>query len=153
MSRNCATTLVRLSICLQQMEDTDCNLRLEQFSFLTIETLHVHWLHTHIEDVRHRVRLRSNPKFPIVNFPFLCSNIRTAPAYGVYISQLICYSKAGNQYHDFLDRARMLTHKLLRQGYVPQRQRSSLQKFYGDLVYRYGISFSQMKTDMLPLHC
>jgi hypothetical protein len=33
----------------------------------------------------------SNPKFPIVNFPFLCSNIPAAPAYGVYISQLIRY--------------------------------------------------------------
>jgi len=27
--------------------------------------------------------------FPIVNFPFICSNILAAPAYGVYISQLI----------------------------------------------------------------
>ena len=27
--------------------------------------------------------------FPIVNLPFICSNIPAAPAYGVYISQLI----------------------------------------------------------------
>jgi hypothetical protein len=27
--------------------------------------------------------------FPIVNFSFICSNIPTAPAYGVYNSQLI----------------------------------------------------------------
>jgi hypothetical protein len=27
--------------------------------------------------------------FPIVNFPFICSNIPAALAYGVYISQLI----------------------------------------------------------------
>jgi hypothetical protein len=27
--------------------------------------------------------------FPIVNFPFLCSNILLSPAYGVYISWLI----------------------------------------------------------------
>jgi len=59
-----------------------------------------------------------NPKFPIVNFPFLCSNIPAAPAYGVYISQLIRYSRACSQYYDFLDRARLLTDKLLRQGYV-----------------------------------
>jgi len=32
--------------------------------------------------------------FPIVNFPFLCSNIPVAPAYGVCISQLIRYSRA-----------------------------------------------------------
>jgi hypothetical protein len=29
--------------------------------------------------------------FPIVNFPFIGSNIPAAPAYGVYISQLIRY--------------------------------------------------------------
>ena len=29
--------------------------------------------------------------FTIVNFPFICSNIPAAPAYGVYISQLIRY--------------------------------------------------------------
>jgi hypothetical protein len=32
---------------------------------------------------------RDNFNFPIVNFPLICSNIPVAPAYGVYISQLI----------------------------------------------------------------
>jgi hypothetical protein len=32
---------------------------------------------------------RDDFNFPTVNFPFLCSNIPTAPAYGVYMSQLI----------------------------------------------------------------
>jgi hypothetical protein len=32
---------------------------------------------------------RDDFNFPIVNFPFICSNIPAAPAYGVYISQLI----------------------------------------------------------------
>jgi hypothetical protein len=31
--------------------------------------------------------------FPIVKFPFICSNIPAVPAYGVYISQLIRYSR------------------------------------------------------------
>ena len=96
----------------------------------------------------------SIPKFPIVDFPFLCSNISAAPSYSVYISQLIRYSRACSQYYDFLDRARLMTDKLLRQGYVPQRLRSSLQKFNGrrrDLVDRYGISVSQMKTEIFPL--
>jgi hypothetical protein len=35
---------------------------------------------------------RDDFNFPIVNFPFRCSNIPAAPAYGVYISQLIGYS-------------------------------------------------------------
>jgi hypothetical protein len=30
---------------------------------------------------------RDDFNFPIVNFPFVCSNIPAAPAYGVYLSQ------------------------------------------------------------------
>ena len=40
------------------------------------------------------------------NFPFLCSNIPAAPAYGVYISQLICYSRACCRYGGCLIRNR-----------------------------------------------
>jgi hypothetical protein len=29
--------------------------------------------------------------FPIVNCPFICSNIPAAPAYGVYISQFVVH--------------------------------------------------------------
>ena len=47
---------------------------------------------------------RGGFNFPIVNFPFICSNIPAAPAYGVYISQLIRYSRACGSYQDFLDR-------------------------------------------------
>jgi hypothetical protein len=41
-----------------------------------------------------------------VNFPFLCSNIQAAPAYGVYISRLIEYPRVCGSYHDFLDKSR-----------------------------------------------
>jgi len=33
-----------------------------------------------------------------------CSNIPTPPAYGVYISRLIRYSRACGSYHEFLDK-------------------------------------------------
>ena len=46
------------------------------------------------------------------------SNIPAAPAYGVYISQLIRYSRACGSYHDFLDRGLLLTRKLLNQGFL-----------------------------------
>ena len=36
---------------------------------------------------------RDDFNFPIVNFPFLSSNITSAPAYGVYVSQLIRYAR------------------------------------------------------------
>jgi hypothetical protein len=97
---------------------------------------------------------RDDFNFPIVNFPFICSNIPTAPAYGVYISQLIQYSRACGSYQDFLDRELLLTRKLLDQRFVLVKLKSSLRKFYGhhhDLVDRYGISVSQMTTDMFHL--
>jgi hypothetical protein len=46
--------------------------------------------------------------FPIVNFPFICSNIPAAPAYGVYSSQFIRYSRACGSYPDFLDKRLLL---------------------------------------------
>ena len=75
--------------------------------------------------------------FPIMNFPFICSNIATPPAYGVFISQMIRYSRACGSYQDFLDRGLMLTRMLLNQGFL--------------LVDSYGISVSQMTTDMFYL--
>jgi hypothetical protein len=75
--------------------------------------------------------------FPIVNVPFMGSNIRAPQAHGVYISQLIRYSRACVQY-----RAQLLTKKVLKQGYVAPRLKSSLQKLYGrhhNLLYRIEI--------------
>ena len=42
--------------------------------------------------------------FPIVNFPFISSNIRASSVHGVYISQLISFSRACAQNNLFLVR-------------------------------------------------
>ena len=55
--------------------------------------------------------------FSVVNFPYLCSNIPSSPAYGVYVSQLIRYARACSAYDQFLNRAKLLTDKLLLQGF------------------------------------
>ena len=89
-----------------------------------------------------------------MNFTFICSNIPVAPAYEVYISQLIRYSRACDSYQDFLDRCLLLTRKLLNQGFLLVKLKSSLRKFYSrhhDLVDRYGIFVSQMTTDMFHM--
>jgi hypothetical protein len=91
---------------------------------------------------------------PIVNFPFICSNIPAAPAYGVCISHLIRYSRACGSYNDFLDKVLLLRRKLLNQGFLLVKLKSSLRKFYGrhhDLDDRYGLSVSQMTTDEFHL--
>ena len=74
-------------------------------------------------------RTRDDFNFPIVNFPFICSNIPAAPAYGVYISQLIHYFRACGSYQDFLDRWMLLTRNLLNQGFLLVKLKSSLWKF------------------------
>jgi hypothetical protein len=57
----------------------------------------------------------------IVNFPFISRNILESSACGVCISHLVHYFKACVQYSDFLDTARLLIQKLLKQGYVAPR--------------------------------
>jgi hypothetical protein len=47
---------------------------------------------------------RDDFNIPIVNFLFICSNIPAALAYGVYISQMIRYSRVCGSYKDVLDR-------------------------------------------------
>ena len=73
---------------------------------------------------------RDDFNFPIVNFSFICSNIPAAPAYGVYISQSIRYSRACGSHQDFLDRGLLLTKKLLNQGFLIIKLKSSIRKFY-----------------------
>ena len=58
---------------------------------------------------------RDNFTFLIVNFSFIRNNIPASHAYGVYISQLIRYSRACAQYRDLKGRAQLLTQKLLKQ--------------------------------------
>jgi hypothetical protein len=97
---------------------------------------------------------RDHFNFPIVTFPFICSSIPAAHAYGVYLSQMIRYSRACGSYQDVLDRGLLLTRKLLIQGFLLVKLKSWLRKFYGrhhDLVDRYGISVSQMTTAMFHL--
>jgi len=72
---------------------------------------------------------RDDFNYPIVNFPFICSNITAAPAYGVYISQLIQYSRACGSYHGFPDRGLLLTRKLLNQEFLVVKWKLSLKKF------------------------
>jgi hypothetical protein len=62
-----------------------------------------------------------------LQLPFISSNIPTSPVYGVNITQLVHYSRACVQYSDFLDRSQLLTQKLLKQGYVTPRLKSSIE--------------------------
>ena len=53
------------------------------------------------------------------DFNFLIVN--SAPAYGVYVSQLIRNAKACSKYQDFTERVKVLTTKLLSQRYQKKK--------------------------------
>jgi hypothetical protein len=70
--------------------------------------------------------------------------------------ELRCIGRVGSYWSisDTRDRGLLLTRKLLNQGFLIVKLKPSLPKFYGrhhDLVDRYGISVSQMTTDVF--HC
>ena len=90
--------------------------------------------------------------FPIVNFPFLSSNIPSAPAYGFYVSKLIRYARACSNYQDFMERGKVLTTKLLSQEYQKPKLVATLKKCYGrhhDLVNPYNVAVSRIISDVL----
>ena len=90
--------------------------------------------------------------FHIVNFPFMSSNIPSAPAYGVYASQLIHYARCCSNYSDFLSRHRALVTRLLSRGYEVNHLCNTFKKFYGrhtDLVGQYKKSVCQMFADSI----
>jgi hypothetical protein len=95
-----------------EIKDTADTARSASYLDLHLEIDSEGWLKTKLYDKR------DDFNFPIVKFPFICSNIPTAPAFGVYISQLIRYSRTYDSYHDFLDRGLLLTRKLLNQGFL-----------------------------------
>ena len=94
---------------------------------------------------------RDDFNFLSINFPFLSSNIPSTPAYGVYVSQLIRYARACPNYQDFMERGKVLTTKLLSQGYKKFKLVATLKKFYGrhhDLVNPYNVAVSRIDSDV-----
>ena len=89
--------------------------------------------------------------FHILNFPFMSNNIPSAPAYGVYASQLIRYTRCCSNYSDFLLSHSLVT-RLLSQGYKVNRLSNILKEFYGrhtDLVGQYKKNVCQMFADSI----
>ena len=114
LSRNASCTMKLISTFLLQLPwynvvstDTSVFLISSRVKKDNIPIFHGETKRKQDNECRVRTKLydkRDDFNFPIVNFAFICSNIPAAPIYGVYISQLIRYSKDYDSYHDFLDR-------------------------------------------------
>ena len=72
--------------------------------------------------------------FEIVNFPFLDGDVPRSTSYGVYITQLICFARASSYVADFNTRNKLLTQKLLKQGYGYHKLRKTFSNFIDDTM-------------------
>ena len=87
--------------------------------------------------------------FDIVNLPFLDCDVPRSTSYGVYISQLLRFARVSSHVDDFDTRNKVLTAKLLRQGYRYHKLREAFSKFYlrhFDLIPKYNVG---LKTILL----
>ena len=73
---------------------------------------------------------RDDFDFEIVNFPFLEGDLPHSTSYGVYTSQLIRFARASSYVTDFATSNKLLTQKLLKQGYRYHKLCKTLSKFY-----------------------
>ena len=88
---------------------------------------------------------RNDFNFPIVNFPFLNSNIPSAPANGVYESQSL-FKLTG--LHGAWESAH---YEVVMPGYQKPKLVATLKKFYGrhyDLVSPYNVAVSRIVSDV-----
>ena len=67
-------------------------------------------------------------EFDIVNFPFLDGGVPRSASYGVYIYQIIRFARVSSHVDDFNTRNKVLTAKLLRQGYRYHKQQNFADK-------------------------
>ena len=68
---------------------------------------------------------RDDFDFEIVNFAFLVGDVPRSTSYDVYISQLIRFARESSYVADFNTRNKLLTQKLLKQGYQYHKLRKT----------------------------
>ena len=91
--------------------------------------------------------LRDDFDFEIVIFPFLDGDVPRPTSYKV--SQLIRFARASSHVADFNTRNKLLTQKLLKQGYWNHKLRKTFSKFYR----RYYDFISKFKVGLKSLLC
>ena len=92
---------------------------------------------------------RDDFDFDIVYFPFLDGDVPCSTSYGVYISPLIRFARVSSHVDNFNTRNKVLTAKLLSQGYRYHKLRKAFSKFYRrhfDIVSKYNVG---LKTPLL----
>ena len=81
---------------------------------------------------------RKDYKFNVISYPFLDGNIPTNQSYGVFISQLVRFSKINSTFKGFVDDTRELVKKLTKQGFLLAALRNKFFKFYQSYLNIWG---------------
>ena len=85
---------------------------------------------------------RDDFDFEIVNFPFLDGDVPRSTSYVVYTSQLIRFARVSSYVTDLNTRNKLLTQKLLKQGYRYHKLRRTFSKLYRryyDLISKFQV--------------
>ena len=83
----------------------------------------------------------------IVNFPFLDGDVPHSASYGLYISQLIRFARASSYVTDFNTCNKLLTQKLLKQGYRYHELLKNISKLYRqyyDLISKFQVGLKSL---------
>ena len=80
---------------------------------------------------------RDDFDFEMVNFSFLDGDVPRSTSYGVYISQFIRFARASSYVTDFNTRNKLLTQKLLKQGYQYHKLCKTFSKFHRQYYDKY----------------
>ena len=90
---------------------------------------------------------RGDFDFETVNFSFLDGDVPRSTSYGVYIPQLIRFATASSYVADFNTRNKLLTQKLLNQGYRYHKLRKTFFIFfrrYYDLIFKFKVGLKSL---------
>ena len=87
---------------------------------------------------------RDDFDFEIVNFPFLDGDVPRSTSNGVYISQLILFTRASSYVTDFITHNKLLT---LKPGYGFHKLRKAFSKLYRryyDLISKFQVGLKSL---------
>ena len=95
---------------------------------------------------------RDDFDFEIFNFPFISGDGPRSTSHGVYISQLIRFARASTYVTDFNTHNKVLTQKLLKQGYWYHKLRKTFSNFfrrYYDLISKFQVGLKSVLREGL----
>ena len=89
-----------------------------------------------------------------MKFPFLDGDVPRSTSHGDYVPQSIRFARVSSHVDDFYTRYKVLTAKLLRQGYRYHKLRKAFSKFYRrhfDIVSKYNVGLKTLLLQGLSI--